>query len=34
MDSSDKGLLSYDGYSTQPHFIFGERSNTRIIAEK
>lgn len=30
MDSSDKGLFSYDGYSTQPHFIFGERSNTRI----
>ena len=27
---SDKGLFSYDGYSTQPHFIFGERSNTRI----
>ena len=27
---SNKGLFSYDGYSTQPHFIFGERSNTRI----
>ena len=27
---SDKGLFGYDGYSTQPHFIFGERSNTRI----
>lgn len=27
---SNKGLLSYDGYSTQKHFVFGERSNTRI----
>ena len=27
---SDKGLFSYDGYSTQPHFVFGEHSNTRI----
>lgn len=27
---SNKGLFSYDGYSTQPHFTFGERSNTRI----
>lgn len=27
---SNKGLFSYDGYSTQPHFTFGEHSNTRI----
>lgn len=27
---SDKGLFSYDGYSAQPHFGFGEKSNTRI----
>ncbi len=27
---SNKGLFSYDGYSTQPHFVFGRRSNTRI----
>lgn len=27
---SDKGLFSYDGYSTQPHFTFGHPSNTRI----
>ena len=27
---SNKGLFSYDGYSTQPHFTFGEQSNTRI----
>lgn len=27
---SNKGLFSYDGYSLQPHFTFGERSNTRI----
>lgn len=27
---SNKGLFSYDGYSSQPHFAFGERSNTRI----
>ena len=27
---SNKGLFSYDGYSTQSHFTFGERSNTRI----
>lgn len=27
---SNKGLFSYDGYSVQPHFTFGERSNTRI----
>ena len=27
---SNKGLFSYDGYSSQPHFTFGERSNTRI----
>lgn len=27
---SNKGLFSYDGYSTQTHFKFGERSNTRI----
>ena len=27
---SNKGLFSYDGYSTQPHFTYGERNNTRI----
>ncbi|WP_303208496.1 hybrid sensor histidine kinase/response regulator transcription factor [Bacteroides oleiciplenus] len=27
---SNKGLFSYDGYSSQPHFTFGERNNTRI----
>ena len=27
---SNKGLFSYDGYSTQQHFTYGERSNTRI----
>lgn len=27
---SNKGLYSYDGYSTQSHFQFGDRSNTRI----
>ncbi|MCD8202155.1 MAG: ATP-binding protein, partial [Prevotella sp.] len=27
---SDKGLLSYDGYSMQTHFVPGENSNTRI----
>ena len=27
---SNKGLFSYDGYSSQSHFTFGERSNTRI----
>lgn len=27
---SNKGLFSYDGYSTQPHFTYGEHSNTRI----
>lgn len=27
---SNKGLFSYDGYTAQPHFTFGERSNTRI----
>lgn len=27
---SNKGLFSYDGYSTQPHFTFDQRSNTRI----
>lgn len=27
---SNKGLFSYDGYSIQPHFTFGEHSNTRI----
>ena len=27
---SDKGLFSYDGYTTQPHFTFDERSNTHI----
>lgn len=27
---SNKGLFSYDGYSSQPHFSFGEASNTRI----
>lgn len=27
---SNKGLYSYDGYSVQPHFTFGDVSNTRI----
>lgn len=27
---SNKGLFSYDGYSTQPHFTFDTQSNTRI----
>lgn len=27
---SNKGLFSYDGYSTQSHFTLGEQSNTRI----
>lgn len=27
---SNKGLFSYDGYNTQAHFAFNERSNTRI----
>lgn len=27
---SNKGLFSYDGYSTQQHFTYGEQSNTRI----
>lgn len=27
---SNKGLFSYDGYNTQAHFTFDERSNTRI----
>lgn len=27
---TDKGLLSYDGYTSQPHFTFGERNNSRI----
>ena len=27
---SNKGLFSYDGYSTQPHFTYGDPSNTRI----
>lgn len=27
---TDKGLFSYDGYSAQPHFTFGERNNTRV----
>ena len=27
---SNKGLFSYDGYSTQPHFTFAKRSNTQI----
>lgn len=27
---SNKGLFSYDGYSSQPHFKFDDRSNTRI----
>lgn len=27
---SNKGLFSYDGYATQPHFTYGERNNTRI----
>ncbi|NDV58236.1 hybrid sensor histidine kinase/response regulator transcription factor [Bacteroides sp. 519] len=27
---SDKGLFSYDGYSTRQHFSFGQAGNTRI----
>ena len=27
---SNKGLFSYDGYSTQPHFTFAKRNNTQI----
>ncbi|MDO4164753.1 MAG: two-component regulator propeller domain-containing protein [Bacteroides sp.] len=27
---SNKGLFSYDGYSAQAHFTFGEHNNTRI----
>lgn len=27
---SNKGLFSYDGYSTQQHFTYGELTNTRI----
>ncbi len=27
---SDRGLFSYDGYSTLPYFTFGQRENTRI----
>lgn len=27
---TNKGLFSYDGYSTQQHFLFGEKSNTLI----
>lgn len=27
---SNKGLFSYDGYSTRQHFTYGERTNTRI----
>lgn len=27
---SDKGLYSYDGYSTQQHYTLGENNNTRI----
>ena len=27
---SNKGLFSYDGYSTQQHFTYGEINNTRI----
>jgi signal transduction histidine kinase/ligand-binding sensor domain-containing protein/DNA-binding response OmpR family regulator len=27
---TDKGLFSYDGYSAQPHFSYGERSNNHI----
>ena len=27
---SNKGLFSYDGYSSQQHFTYGEHSNTRI----
>ena len=27
---SNKGLFSYDGYSTQQHFTYGENNNTRI----
>ena len=30
---SNKGLFSYDGYSTQQHFTYGERTNTRISRE-
>jgi len=27
---SDKGLYSYDGYTTQQHYTFGEKNSTRI----
>ncbi len=27
---TNKGLFSYDGYSAQQHFTFGEKSNTLI----
>lgn len=27
---TDKGLFSYDGYSVQPHFVYGQKSNSRI----
>lgn len=27
---TDKGLFSYDGYSVQSHFVYGQRSNSRI----
>lgn len=31
---SDKGLFSYDGYSTQPHFILANVAIRVFIAEK
>lgn len=27
---SNKGLFSYDGYTTQPHFVFDDKTNTQI----
>lgn len=30
---SNKGLFSYDGYSSQAHYTHGEQSNTRIYCE-
>lgn len=27
---TDKGLFSYDGYTSQPHFVHGERNDSRI----
>lgn len=29
---TNKGLFSYDGYSTQQHFVYGENSNTAVYS--